>query len=101
MEVCQEQPLDVLPTHLELREALHRASAGVEQKCLPSSLDQNTGPESVHGWHRRPRAKKTDSNHGLTMPAIFCQPSIVRNLNVQRAIVPVVRQGFAKERNRP
>jgi hypothetical protein len=35
------------------------------------------------------------------MPAIFCQPSIVRNLNAQRAIVPVVRQGFAKERNRP
>jgi hypothetical protein len=40
-------------------------------------------------------------NHGLTMAAIFCQPSTVRNLKAPPLDVSVVRQGFARPRRWP
>jgi len=60
MEVGQEDAHNVVPGDTDLGEALQRASASVEQQALTASLDQSTGPESVHHRARASGAEQCD-----------------------------------------
>ena len=47
----KEDPIYVLPPDFDLRNALHRAATGIEEKFFVTCLNQNARAEAVH--HRR------------------------------------------------
>ncbi|WP_247539722.1 hypothetical protein [Bradyrhizobium sp. 168] len=50
--MSEENPIDVLPSDLDLGQALYRAATGIEEKLLVTCLDQYARAEAVH-YRRR------------------------------------------------
>src|SRR5215831_13335513 len=48
VQVRKEDPLHILPSHLELREALQSTTTCVEDKFLSSGFHQGTWSEPIH-----------------------------------------------------
>ncbi|MGY4435072.1 hypothetical protein ACVWWO_007549 [Bradyrhizobium sp. F1.13.1] len=62
--MSEEDPVDVLPSDFDLREALYRAATGIEEKFLVTCLDQYTRTEAVH--HRR-RVSCTEERYAYVL----------------------------------
>jgi hypothetical protein len=63
VQVREEDPLHILPPHLELREALLSTTTCVEDKFLFSGFHQDTWSESIH--HRRGTAGTQEGHRDL------------------------------------
>jgi hypothetical protein len=62
MQVREENPLNILPSHSNFRQTLQRSSSGIEKKLLIPDLHQGAWPESVHHWRRTAGTQKRHFN---------------------------------------
>jgi hypothetical protein len=62
VQVGKEYGVDVLPSDLELGEALNRTASCVKEESLTRGLHQRAGPEPIHHRRRTTRAQQSDHN---------------------------------------